>query len=53
MDVSFFVTGVICATIASLGYFMYGTGVRDIITLSLPPVRHQYDSDWVSIESLL
>jgi hypothetical protein len=38
IDTAFGITGAICALMGTLGYLMYGTGVKDVVTFNLPPV---------------
>lgn len=41
LRLSFFLTAITCSLVAALGYAMYGTAVRDIVTFNLPRVsRH-------------
>lgn len=37
LDTAFLITGAICAVMGSLGYLMYGNGVKDVVTFNLPP----------------
>jgi hypothetical protein len=39
IDTAFGITGVICGLMGTLGYLMYGNGVKDVVTFNLPPVR--------------
>jgi len=36
LRLSFFLTAITCSLVAALGYAMYGTAVRDIVTFNLP-----------------
>ena len=39
LNVSFFLTFVVCSLVAGAGYAMYGPAVRDVVTFNLPRVR--------------
>lgn len=39
IDTAYGITGAICGLMGTLGYLMYGNGVKDVVTFNLPPVR--------------
>ena len=38
IDTAYGITGAICGLMGTLGYLMYGNGVKDVVTFNLPPV---------------
>ena len=39
INTAYGITGAICGLMGTLGYLMYGNGVKDVVTFNLPPVR--------------
>jgi hypothetical protein len=38
INTAYGITGSICGLMGTLGYLMYGNGVKDVVTFNLPPV---------------
>jgi Transmembrane amino acid transporter protein len=39
INTAYGITASICGLMGTLGYLMYGNGVKDVVTFNLPPVR--------------